>query len=121
MTTDAPFKSVDDSEDAPPPHPGEILREDFLPSLGLSPHALARHLAVPVTEIKNLLGEAAPVTLDLAIRLGAALGQGAPYWLALQMQYDLWHTRRSSAGEVKPLPCLKRWKSRAGTVHRPAA
>jgi antitoxin HigA-1 len=72
-----------------PPHPGEILREDILPGLHLTPGDLARHLRLSETELANVLAEREPVTLDLAQRLAATLGQTPRYWLALQLQFDL--------------------------------
>lgn len=86
-----------------PLHPGEILREDLLPRLGLGRAALARHLGVPLRTLADVLAERRPVTLDLAMRLGAALGSGARYWLGLQMQHDLWRAEQGAAVKIKPL------------------
>ena len=91
-----------DSEQAPP-HPGEILREDILPVLGMSRSGLARHLGISARRLRELLAERRPVTLDLAVRLGTALSYGTRYWLGLQVQYDLWRSDRSAAVAVTPV------------------
>ncbi len=91
MSLPPPFKMIDERNDTPPPHPGEVLREDMLPYFGVSGPELARHLGIPCCKLSAVLSENAPVTLALAKRLGASLGQGPQYWLALQSQYDLWH------------------------------
>ena len=54
-----------------PMHPGEVLREEFLVPLGMSPGALARACGVPRTRIERLASEEAGVTADTALRLNA--------------------------------------------------
>ena len=93
-----------------PAHPGELLREDVLPELDMPKAALARHLGISRNTLYKLLNEEQPVTLDIALRLGRALGNGARFWLALQMQHDLWTAERESDGvNVEPL----NWKGAA--------
>jgi addiction module HigA family antidote len=54
----------------PPIHPGEILREEFLVPLKLTPYAVAAALHVPRTRIERIAREEKPVTADTALRLG---------------------------------------------------
>ncbi|MET4291604.1 addiction module HigA family antidote [Bradyrhizobium sp. LB8.2] len=54
----------------PPIHPGEILREEFLVPLKLTPYAVAAALSVPRTRIERIAREEKPVTADTALRLG---------------------------------------------------
>lgn len=89
--------------DAVPPHPGEILREDILPFLTLSRRELARHLAISPRVLSEVLAEKRAVTLDLALKLGAALGQGARYWLGLQAQHDVFLATQAQGVSVAPI------------------
>jgi addiction module HigA family antidote len=73
----------------PPLHPGEILREEFLVPLDLSPGALAKAMGVPRTRVERLAAETSGVTADTALRLGKALGTSAQLWLNLQNRYDM--------------------------------
>lgn len=109
-------------EDLPePPHPGEILREDILPCLGMTRAALARHLGISARMLGDLLAERRSVDRKMAQRLGIALGQGARYWLGLQVQHDLWHCDIDEP-PVKPIRWGKRKKTRqAATRSRPTA
>ncbi len=50
----------------PPLHPGEVLREEFLVPMGLSPGALAKACGVPRTRIERLANEQIGVTADNA-------------------------------------------------------
>ena len=86
-----------------PAHPGETLREDVLPALGMSRAAFARHLQISRNTLYKLLNEQQPVTLDLALRLGKALGNGPRFWLALQMQHDAWLAERTDVPDIAKL------------------
>ncbi len=86
-----------------PAHPGEILRETILPALGMTIKDVAAHLGVSRAALSDLVHEKRSVSLDMARRLGKAFGNGARFWLALQMQYALWHAERRAKIAVKPL------------------
>lgn len=72
----------------PPIHPGEFLRE-MLDELGLTQAALSEAIGVSPMRVSHLLKGDRPVTAELALRLGRALGQTPRYWLNLQADYDL--------------------------------
>jgi len=91
MTLHVPFKAIDERTDIAPPHPGEILREDMLPHFNVTVAELAGHIGVSQHALDTVILEHAPVTRALAQRLGSSFGTGAQYWIAAQMQYDLWH------------------------------
>lgn len=104
--------------DVSPPHPGEILREDILPRLGLTRLALAQRLGISTRILSAFLNERRPVTLDLAIRLGSCLGHGARYWLGLQAQYDMWHAAQIETSRARPHPSLIARYHREGVRER---
>jgi addiction module HigA family antidote len=73
----------------PPLHPGEILREEFLIPLKMSPGKLAAICHVPRTRIERLVNGETGVTADTALRLGRALKTSAQLWMNLQNTYDV--------------------------------
>ena len=73
----------------PPIHPGEILREEFLVPLNMSPYALAKHLRVPRTRIERIVAEKIGVSADTALRLGKFFKTTPQFWLNIQASYDL--------------------------------
>ena len=88
-----------------PSHPGEILREDILPALGMAKSRLADHLGISRQTLYSILGEQRAVTADVAARLGQAFGNSAVFWLNLQSQHDAWHAaRQPDVAKIKPLP-----------------
>jgi antitoxin HigA-1 len=72
-----------------PMHPGEVLREEFLAPLDMSPGALAKACGVPRTRIERIASEATGITADTALRLSKAFGTTAEFWLNLQSAYDI--------------------------------
>lgn len=72
-----------------PIHPGEILREDFLVPLGMTPHALSKALHVPPARVNDIVLERRGITPDTALRLSRYFGGDARSWLNLQQAYDL--------------------------------
>jgi antitoxin HigA-1 len=73
----------------PPVHPGEVLREDFLRPMNLSPYTVARAVGVPRTRIERLANEETAVTADTALRLARYFGTSPAFWMGIQTQYDL--------------------------------
>lgn len=53
-----------------PIHPGELLREEFLEPLGITPAALARALHVSAPRVNAIGRERRGVTADMALRMG---------------------------------------------------
>jgi antitoxin HigA-1 len=92
-----------------PPHPGEVLREDILPALGMQVKELAQHLGVSRQSLSNLVHERRAVSIEMAQRLGQAFQNGARFWLALQMQWDIWEAENDKRVSVAPL----NWKDKA--------
>ncbi len=78
----------------PPIHPGEFLRE-ILDELEISQAQFARAISVSPMRISHVVKGTRPVTAELALLFGRALGQSPQYWLNLQATYDLQTAERS--------------------------
>lgn len=86
-----------------PVHPGEILREDVLPALGLSISELARRLGVSRQQVHRIIACTHPVTVEMALRVGRLVGNGPELWLRLQQNYDLWRAEQGLSGELEKI------------------
>ena len=73
----------------PPMHPGELIREDLLPALGVSKTELARSLGISRQTLYDILNERQPVTAEMAVRFGKLFGNGARFWVNMQRAFDL--------------------------------
>jgi antitoxin HigA-1 len=87
----------------PAMHPGELLREEILPSLSRPRAEVARLLRVSRQALHAILTERASV---MALRLGKLCGNGPELWLALQTRFDLERLRREKAAEIEAIPTL---------------
>jgi antitoxin HigA-1 len=89
-----------------PPHPGETLREDILPELGLTVTDAAAQLGVTRVALSRVLNGRAGISPEMALRLeqwlGAENGARADLWLAQQAAYDLWQVRAKGMPRVEP-------------------
>lgn len=75
---------------SPLPHPGEVLREDFLPAYNLSAGRLAKAMGLADrTRIERIIREKNPITADTALRLGKVFGTTPDYWVNMQAAHDL--------------------------------
>ncbi len=87
----------------PPIHPGELLREDVLPALGLSVSEAARRLGVSRQQLHRVLACTHPITTDMALRIGKFAGNGPELWLRMQQAYDLWHAEQRMEAELSKI------------------
>ena len=83
-----------------PVHPGEILREEFLPDYGLTVTALAEAVGVSRQSMNELLRERRAVSPEMALRLAKLFGMSAEFWLNLQRNVDLWNAARGLEREL---------------------
>jgi addiction module HigA family antidote len=88
----------------PPTHPGEVLRADVLPALGLNVSAAARQLRVTRQTLHRILAGTMAVSPEMAVRLGKFCGNGPGLWLSMQAAYDLWHAERRMKAELAAIP-----------------
>ena len=79
-----------------PTHPGELLREDVLPGLGMSQTELARRLGVSRLSVSELCHEKRALTADMAVRIGRLTGTDPESWLRMQGALDLWELARDA-------------------------
>ena len=79
----------------PPVHPGDVLREEFLLPMKLTPYALAQACGVPRTRIERLAREETPVTADTALRLARYFGTTPEFWMNLQTACDLYDAQHA--------------------------
>jgi len=87
----------------PPSHPGVFLREDVLPYLDVSKAEFAKLLAIDEAQLQDILEEREGLNTRIAVRLGKALGNGARFWLTLQIQYDIWKDERELKDDIPQL------------------
>lgn len=73
----------------PPVHPGEIIREDILPSVGLSVTAAAKALGVSRQMLHGILAGRKPLSAVMCLKVARLFGGSPDVWMRLQATYDL--------------------------------
>ena len=88
-----------------PTHPGDMLREDFLPDYGLTVSGLAEALGVSRQTINELLRGRRALSSEMALRLSRLFGNTPEFWLNAQRAVDLWAAQaiKTEVKRIKPL------------------
>jgi len=81
--------------------PGEILKEDFMNTLGISINKLARDIAVPPNRISAIVNGKRGITADTALRLERYFGVSTQFWLNLQADYDFRMAKRKIGDDIE--------------------
>lgn len=90
-----------------PTHPGEMLREDFLPDYDLTVTSLAEALDVSRQTVNELLRERRALSPEMALRLGRLFGNSPEFWLNAQRAVDLWEAQQAIGEKVDRIKPLK--------------
>ncbi len=83
-----------------PTHPGEMLREDFLPDYGLTVSRFAKALGVSRQTVNELLRERRAVSPEMALRLSRLFGNTPEFWLNAQRAVDLWDAAQDTKSKI---------------------
>lgn len=92
--------------DRSPVHPGEVLKQEFLDELNLTPYALAKRIGVLPMRINQIVNRKRTITVDTAMRLSRYFGTTAKFWLNLQNSYDVELAQRTDSDKyssIKPM------------------
>jgi antitoxin HigA-1 len=77
-----------------PTHPGEVLRVDVLPALGMSQTELAKRLGVSRLSVSEVLLEKRAMSADMALRVARLTNTTPESWLRMQEAVNLWELQR---------------------------
>lgn len=83
------------------PHPGEILRKDFMEPRDLSATGLALALRVPPNRITNIIRGRRRITAETALRLSRYFKNTPEYWMTLQTAHDLGLAEKEKGSKIQ--------------------
>jgi addiction module HigA family antidote len=89
-----------------PTHPGEMLREDFMPDYDLTVAGMADALGVSRQTVNELLRERRALSPEMALRLSQLFGNSPEFWLNLQRAVDLWDAQAAVKDDVRRIKPL---------------
>ncbi len=89
-----------------PTHPGEMLREDFMPDYDLSTTSMGNALDVSQQTINEILRERRAISPAMALRLSRLFCNSPEYWLNVQHSWDLWDSEQRYGIELPQIQPL---------------
>src|SRR2546429_9717932 len=93
------------------PHPGDILKEEFLNTIGMSQNQLAYAIGVPGNRIHAIINGTRAITADTDLRLCKFFALSEGYFLRLQNTYDTVEAKRRIAVQVAKIKPYKPHKA----------
>jgi antitoxin HigA-1 len=95
----------------PNPHPGEILKHEFLAEIGMSQNQLANAIGVPGNRIHAIVNGTRDITADTDLRLCRFFALSEGYFLRLQNAYDTLEAKRRLASDIARIKPYKARKA----------
>lgn len=86
-----------------PIHPGEFLREDYMPELGLSVAGLAKKLGVTRQTVNDIVREKRGLSPDMCLRLARLFGTTPQFWLNMQAKLDIWNSMELHREDIEAI------------------
>ncbi|MBM9575989.1 HigA family addiction module antidote protein [Leptospira sp. 201903070] len=87
------------------PHPGDVLKYDFLEPMSLSAYRLSKDIGSSESLISQIIHRKKSITPDTALRLAKYFKMTPDFWLNYQMAFDLEELVRMNGKEynkIKP-------------------
>lgn len=91
-----------------PTHPGELLREEVIPSINKNKTEIAHLLGISRQHLYDILAERKPISPEIAVKLGKLFGNGPTIWLRMQVAYNEWQAIQTV--DVSNIPTLQEFK-----------
>lgn len=81
-----------------PPHPGEILKRQYLDVLHITIGDFAEKIGVSRKAVSMICNGRKSITPEMALRLGKALESRPGFWMDMQAGYDMWQVKHMKPG-----------------------
>lgn len=85
------------------PHPGEILKHEFLDEIGLSQNHLGQAIGVPGNRIHAIVNGTRDISADTDLRLCRFFGLSEGYFLRLQNAFDTLEAKRRIGAQLSKI------------------
>ena len=87
--------------------PSEILEEEFLIPMGISPYKLAKDIKIYATRVSEILKGIRRITIDTALRLSKYFWNNVEFWVGIQADYEIKKTKKESKNQLANIKQLK--------------
>jgi addiction module HigA family antidote len=90
-----------------PLHPGEVLREEFIEPLGITPYSLAKACRIERPRLERIVREQHGISADTALRLSKYFGTTPEFWMNLQSRYELEAAKEEIGNDLEEIETLE--------------
>mgnify|MGYP001011685381 FL=1 len=90
------------------PKIGDIIAEEFLEPLGITPYRLAKDLGVSTSSILDLVHGKRRISVEMALRLSKYFGTSSKFWLNMQNELDLREAKEKLKSDLDKIPNCKK-------------
>ncbi len=87
----------------PPTHPGEMILEEFLIPMGLTPEELADAIHLSYQHVNKIINQRQEITPSTALRLAKFFGISPDFWMNLQLRWDLYQAEQKDQDILKTI------------------
>ncbi len=84
-------------------HPGEILLEEFLKPMGITPYRLSKETGIHQTRIGEIIKGKRSISVATALRFARFFGNSPEFWVNLQNHFDIEEERKLIDKELKSI------------------
>lgn len=90
------------------PKIGDILVEEFLEPLEITPYRLAKDLGVSTSTILDLVHNKRKISVEMSLRLAKYFGTSSKFWLNMQNELDLREAQEKLGSDLDKIPSCKK-------------
>ena len=90
------------------PKIGDILVEEFLNPLDITPYRLAKDLGVSTSSILDLVHNKRKISVEMSLRLSKYFGTTSKFWLNMQNELDLREAQEKLGNDLDKIPSCKK-------------
>src|SRR5574344_2122143 len=90
------------------PKIGDILTEEFLEPLNITPYRLSKDIGVSTSSVLDLVHNKRKITVEMALRLSKYFGTSSKFWLNLQNELDLREAEKKLARDLLAIPSAEK-------------
>ena len=90
------------------PKIGDILVEEFLEPLEITPYRLAKDLGVSTSSILDLVHNRRKISVEMSLRFSKYFGTTSKFWLNMQNELDLREIQERLGNDLDKIPSCKK-------------
>lgn len=90
------------------PKIGDILMEEFLEPLEITPYRLAKDLGVSTSSVLDLVHNKRKISVEMALRLSKYFGTSSKFWLNMQNELDLREAKEKLESDLAKISICKK-------------